>query len=78
MCREIATIGKVLVRRPDRDELMEIRNGAWTYEQVVSFMEKEDKALEEIYATSKVIPKSPDMNFLDSLCIQLTEMGMKQ
>lgn len=35
MCYEIITTGKVNVLRPDAKELLEIRNGKWTYEKVI-------------------------------------------
>lgn len=71
MCREILTTGKVIVKRPDREELLAIRNGAWTFDQIIEFAEREDKDLQSIYETSNILPKSPDMKFLDDLCIEL-------
>lgn len=64
MCREILTTGKVIVRRPDAAELLEIRNGAWGYEQLVEWSEAEDKALQEIAAAS-TLPKAPDIERID-------------
>jgi hypothetical protein len=29
---EILTQGKVIVKRPDREEILAIKNGAWSYE----------------------------------------------
>lgn len=66
MCREILTEHKVLVKRPDAEELLAIRNGAWTYEQVIEFAEKEDEALNEVVKTC-TLPKVPDMHFFDQL-----------
>jgi len=71
MCREILTTGKVIVKRPDREELLAIRNGAWSYEQIVEFAEREDKDLQLVYETSNVLPKTPDIKFLDNLCVEL-------
>ena len=76
MCKEIITTGKVLVKRPDREELLAIRNGAWSYEQIVEFAENEDKNMQEIYNTSTVLPKVPDHNFIDNLCIELVEKSL--
>jgi predicted nucleotidyltransferase len=73
MCREVLTTGKVIVKRPDREELLAIRNGAWTYEQLIEFAEKEDDALNVLYNTTNVLPKIPDKDKLDKLCIKLTE-----
>lgn len=78
MCREILTDGKVIVKRPDREELLAIRNGAWSYEQLIEFAEKEDKSLNELYATSTALPKSPDKNKIDELCIKLVESSLSK
>lgn len=71
MCREILTEGKVLVRRPDAAELLAIRNGALTYEQVLEFAQKEDVELVEL-AKKSTLPHSPDREWLDDLCCAIT------
>jgi uncharacterized protein len=76
MCREILTTGKVIVKRPDREELLEIRNGQWSYEKIVEFAENEDKALQEIYNTCTILPKIPNQKLIDNLCIQLVEKSL--
>lgn len=76
MCREILTTGKVLVKRPDREELLTIRNGAWTYEQLIEFADREEVELNELYNTSTVLPKMPDKEKLDALCIKLVEQSL--
>jgi uncharacterized protein len=77
MCREILTTGKVLVKRPDRQELLEIRNGSWTYEQLIEFADREDLALNELYNTTTVLPKTPNKEKLDELCIRLVEQSLE-
>jgi uncharacterized protein len=76
MCREILETGKVLVKRPDAQELLAIRNGAWTYEQLEEWSAKEDKALDAVMKTSK-LPRSPDRNKLDALCVELIEASLQ-
>jgi len=66
MCREILTDGVVNVSRPDSDELLAIRNGAWTYEQVVDFAEKEEANLREVVKTS-LLPKQADVKAIHKL-----------
>ncbi len=78
MCREILETGKVIVKRPDREELLAIRNGAWTYDQLIEFAEREDKLLQELYDASKVLPKSPDKEKLDKLCVSLIEKSLSK
>jgi predicted nucleotidyltransferase len=76
--REILTTGQVNVRRPDAEELLTIRNGAWTYDQVVEFAEREDQALQDIYKTCSILPKTPDQEKLDQLCIRLVEKSLSK
>ena len=76
MCEEILTTGKVIVRRPDRQELLEIRNGCWSYEQLIEFADGKEKHLNEIYNTCNILPKVPDKEYLDNLCISLVERSI--
>jgi hypothetical protein len=73
MCRETLLTGKVIVKRPDREELLSIRNGAWTYDQLIEFADSEEKSLSEIYNSSNVLPKTPDRNKIEQLCVELVE-----
>ena len=70
MCREILETGRVLVRRPDAEELLEIRAGAWTYERLIEWAEVQDRELTELGKLSK-LPKSPDRVALDALCVEM-------
>lgn len=47
---EILDQGKVLVKRPDAEELLAIKNGHWTFDQVMEFSESMQKRLKEKYA----------------------------
>lgn len=72
MCREILDGRGVIVKRLDREELLEIRNGKWKYEELVEWAEKEDKELDELYKTS-LLPKTADKRELDKLCRNIVE-----
>lgn len=74
MCKELLETGKLNVKRTDdRDDLLSIRNGGWTYEQVVEEAEKLEAECEELYKTSKVLSKSPDINKIDAFVVDLTQ-----
>lgn len=73
MCREILEQGEVIAERPDRDELIAVRNGAWPYEKLLEWAEKQDEDLTRIYEQCTVLPRSPDVKKLDALCIELVE-----
>jgi len=72
-CREILATGDYQVRRPNAQELVEIRNGAWTYEQLLDYAKTEDALLEGDLKTKSVLPRSPDSSFLDDLCCEIVE-----
>jgi predicted nucleotidyltransferase len=75
MCREILETGTVMVKRPDRAELLAIRDGAWSYEQLVQWSEQEDQALATVAAGSP-LPPTPDGQKLDALCIAMVEEAL--
>ncbi len=71
MCKEILVTGKVFVKRPDRDELLEVRNGGRMYDDLVEEAERLEAECEELYKTS-TLRHEPDRNALDKLIIDLT------
>jgi uncharacterized protein len=77
MCREILTTGKVLVRRPDAEELLAIRNGAWTYERLVEWAEREDAELQAVAAES-ALPKAPDIQEIDRRTVAIVSEMLQQ
>lgn len=76
MCREILTTGKVIVKRPDREELLSIRNGAWTYDQLIEFAETEEKELNALYNSTNILPKTANKENLEKLLIKLVEKSL--
>ena len=76
---ELLTTGSMHVYRPDREELLAIRNGAWTYEQLVEWGDSEITRLNSIVANGEsVIPKSPSLKKLEELSIEVKEMFLKR
>lgn len=76
MCREILEGGRVIVKRPDAEELLSIRNGAWSYEQLESWASAEDQRLDEAMKRSP-LPRSPDRAKLDALCVSMVEEALR-
>jgi len=78
MCEEILRDGEVIVKRPDAKELLEIRNGAWSYEKIVKWATEQDAKMTELYKTSQ-LPYEPDRAQLDAFCREIIEefLGMK-
>ncbi len=70
VCREILTDGKVTVKRPDCAELLAIRNGSMTYDQVVQMATELNNELKVLY-TKTSLPKEPDHVKLEALLIDV-------
>lgn len=68
---EIIRDGIVLTYRPDREELMEIRNGLWCYEKLIAYAESMDAELQQLYETSQ-LPHAPDTERIDKWLITTT------
>ena len=73
MCKEILETGKVAVKRPDREELLRIKNSCRSYASILEEVSLIDSQCEELYRTSKALPKSPDLVKIDKFVVQLTE-----
>ena len=74
MATEILSTGQVNVRRPDAQELLAIRKGAWTYEHLMEWVDKAETEIQDLYETS-TLPKSSDMEFLDTLHQRVVELA---
>lgn len=82
MGREILTTGQVHVWRGpggagDADELRAIRDGAWDYDHMVEWAEKEDSELNRIYKeNSYTLRKSPNRALVEQCVIRIIEKGL--
>lgn len=70
--KELLTTGFITLPRPDIDILLNIKNGKWSYDQLISSVEDIDKLFDELYKTS-TLPKKPDRNGINNLCINIVE-----
>ena len=69
---EILRDKTLTVFRPEREELLAIRNGAWSYEQIVEYAQEAENTMNALYRTT-TLPNSPNRVFLDKLCQQTIE-----
>ena len=52
---------KIIVKRPDAEELLAIRNGSMTYEEIVEYAEDmHDEIMNKLYKATD-LPKKPDL-----------------
>lgn len=68
--------GKLIVKCPDRDVIMAIRNGEWPYEKLLEWSENNNKICEQLYKTSEALPMSPNQNKINQVCLDLVERGI--
>lgn len=76
MCREILTQHAVVVKRPDRDELLAVRHGQRSYDSLIEEAEAIELECDELYRTS-TLRKEPDRNKLDSFLVNITEQYLR-
>jgi predicted nucleotidyltransferase len=72
MGKEILTTGDLTVRRPDAEELLAIRHGKWTYDELMENIQPLWEELEQIYNDrSYKVPHKVNKNALSDLCAEL-------
>jgi predicted nucleotidyltransferase len=77
MAIEILRDGRVIVRRPDREELLAVRDGAWSYEELEARCDALREALTFAASVSK-LPSEPDTAALDALCVRVVERSLSR
>jgi hypothetical protein len=70
MCREILTLGRVIVKRPDFRDLLDVRDGLWSCEALCDWAMREDAEL-EILAHTSLLPAEPDRDVINQICIDI-------
>jgi len=70
--------GELIVRRPDAQELLSIRAGAWTYDEVVSYAEEMDKEVREVWYKNTKLRKRPDLKFAAKLLMDVQDLVWEQ
>lgn len=74
MGKEALTEGKIIVKRPDADELLSIRGGAWTYEEIVQYAEEMDREVREVLYKQTDLPKKSDIKKIAKLLMEVQEL----
>ena len=79
MGKEILETGKVNVDRTkiDAKELIEIRNGSWTYEQLEEYAQNMDAELGILYETSKLQKHTDDIK-IEKLCVETIDKFLSE
>ena len=70
---EALQTGQINVKRSDAQELLAIRNGAWTYEQLLEYAEYMDHEVREVWYHKTALPKKPDIKLAASLLVDIQQ-----
>lgn len=70
MAIEILRDGKILVERPNREELLAVRRGEWSYEALMDLADQKMEEVEAAYQKSQ-LPDAPDRAHIEQLLIEL-------
>ncbi|GAB4402957.1 MAG: hypothetical protein OHK0039_01490 [Bacteroidia bacterium] len=72
MSEEILREGVIRVRRPNRDDLLAVRAGAYSYEALLDRAERQLERVEDAYRHSD-LPETPDMEQIEAVLVGLRE-----
>lgn len=70
MAIEILRDGKVVVERPNREELLSIRSGEWQYEDLLKAAAEKMQTVERVKKDS-LLPSQPDMQKVNTQLVKL-------
>jgi hypothetical protein len=70
IAEEIALYKKIFVARNDREELMKIRAGAYSYQELIEKAEQKLKRIEKMYRESD-LPDIPDYEYAEKLLVTI-------
>ena len=70
MAEEILRDSKIIVKRPNREQLLKIRAGEFNYDELVTKATEKLKIIEALYETS-TLPKRPNIEMIEKVLIQI-------
>lgn len=77
MATEILTDGEIQVKRPDAAELLAIRNGAWTYDELLEWAAYSDQNLDKLMKTSD-LPNKVDQSVAIDILLKTEEIARNE
>jgi uncharacterized protein len=79
MAEEIITTGTMNVYRPDRDELVKIRNGLFSYDYLIEYSEETVDRLTNIVRSGKsAVRKTPDIDRISDISLYIKDSVYKR
>lgn len=65
---------EIVVKRPDAEELLAIRDGAWDYDDIVKYAESMDKEVREVWYKNTKLRKKPDLKLAAQLLMDVQDL----
>jgi len=78
--KEILTKGTLTINISNLEEIQAVKNGEWSYEYLLEWIEGKEKELDKIYKDGRwldFIPHSPDINKIENLVLEIFNMRFK-
>ena len=72
MAKEILETGKIIVNRSNREELLAIRRGEWSYEELMEKAKEKMESIENAYRKSP-LPEEPNTEHIKKLLVEMRE-----
>lgn len=66
--------GVINVYRPDAEELLAIRNGAWSYDEMMEYWKDMDDKIRHLYYPKSELPKKPDIKLATKVLMDIREI----
>lgn len=73
MGQEALEHGHIQVKRPDAAELLSIRQGQWTYDELLEYARDMDDSIRNIWYKKTTLPKNPNLKFAAELLMQVQD-----
>jgi len=73
MGQEALEHGHILVKRPDAQELLDIRAGKWSYDELLDYAVAMDTAIRDTWYKKTQLPKKPNIKFAAGLLMEVQE-----
>lgn len=72
--QEALETGHINVYRPDAQELLAIRNGSWTYDEMMEYWKDMDNKIRHLYYPKSELPKKPDVKLATKVLLDIREI----
>lgn len=77
IAHEALTTGEILIKRPDAQELLDIRNGSLTYDEILKYADDLEQKAKHAYENCNVLRHSPDLKLAARITMEVQDLVWK-